>query len=124
MVAATVAAAALGVLFRVRRARTLAGIKRRLHDKVVLVTGATTGLGVELARIACEADAHVVVAARDKKRLGELAIELGATAIAYDASAADVEAAAKTLVMEARAASSERERARARAVGGASERRT
>ena len=48
----------------------------RLDDKVVLITGASSGLGARFARVASAAGAAVVVAARRAKRLAELVDEL------------------------------------------------
>jgi NAD(P)-dependent dehydrogenase (short-subunit alcohol dehydrogenase family) len=48
----------------------------RLDDKVVLITGASSGLGARFARVASAAGAKVVVAARRAERLAELADEL------------------------------------------------
>ena len=48
----------------------------RLDDKVVLITGASSGLGGRFARVASAAGATVVVAARRAERLTELADEL------------------------------------------------
>ncbi|HAI65512.1 MAG TPA: short-chain dehydrogenase [Acidimicrobiaceae bacterium] len=48
----------------------------RLDDKVVLITGASSGLGARFARVASAAGATVVVAARRAERLAELADEL------------------------------------------------
>jgi short-subunit dehydrogenase len=54
-------------------------MKRSLREKVVVVTGASAGIGRECARLFAEAGAHVVVAARRADRLVELqrAIEQG-----------------------------------------------
>ena len=46
----------------------------RLDDKVVLITGASSGLGARFARVASAAGATVVVAARRAERLAELAV--------------------------------------------------
>ena len=48
----------------------------RLDDKVVLITGASSGLGARFARVASAAGATVVVAARRAERLAELVDEL------------------------------------------------
>lgn len=48
----------------------------RLDDKVVLITGASSGLGARFARVASAAGATVVVAARRADRLAELVDEL------------------------------------------------
>ena len=48
----------------------------RLDDKVVLITGASSGLGARFARVASAAGAAVVVAARRAERLAALVDEL------------------------------------------------
>ena len=48
----------------------------RLDDKIVLITGASSGLGARFARVASAAGATVVVAARRAERLAELVDEL------------------------------------------------
>ncbi|HEY7005204.1 MAG TPA: SDR family oxidoreductase, partial [Sphingomicrobium sp.] len=64
--------------------------------KVALVTGASAGLGVEFARQLSKRGHALVLAARRKKRLEELAKELGnARAVAIDLSKAN--AAAKVM---------------------------
>jgi short-subunit dehydrogenase len=63
---------------------------------VALITGASAGLGVEFARLLSKRGHALVVAARRKERLEELAAELGnARAVAIDLSEAD--AAAKLM---------------------------
>jgi NAD(P)-dependent dehydrogenase (short-subunit alcohol dehydrogenase family) len=49
----------------------------RLDDRVVLVTGASSGFGARFARVAASAGARVVLAARRVERLETLAAELG-----------------------------------------------
>jgi NAD(P)-dependent dehydrogenase (short-subunit alcohol dehydrogenase family) len=48
-------------------------------NKVVLVTGATSGIGKATARLACERGASVAVTGRNQQKLAELVAELGAT---------------------------------------------
>ena len=60
----------------------------RLDDKVVLITGASSGLGARFARVASAAGATVVVAARRADRLAALVEELGdAHAVEVDLTA-------------------------------------
>ncbi|HAB56583.1 MAG TPA: short-chain dehydrogenase, partial [Acidimicrobiaceae bacterium] len=60
----------------------------RLDDKVVLITGASSGLGARFARVASAAGATVVVAARRADRLAELVDELDdALAVEVDLTA-------------------------------------
>lgn len=69
--------------------------------KVVLVTGASRGIGAETARAFAGAGAKVVLAARSEADLAALADEIGpdATAVAMDAAVqADVERAVATAV--------------------------
>ena len=59
----------------------------RLDDRVALVTGASSGLGVQFARCLHAAGARVVITARRKDRLDALRAELpGTLAIAADVS--------------------------------------
>ncbi|HEY3495907.1 MAG TPA: SDR family NAD(P)-dependent oxidoreductase [Polyangiaceae bacterium] len=55
---------------------------KRLDDRVVLVTGASAGIGAALAREASERGAAVVLLARRIQRIDALAAELGARALA------------------------------------------
>lgn len=57
-----------------------------IQDKVVLITGGSTGLGAETARILAERGAKVAVAARRKDKLDEVVAQItaaGGTARAY-----------------------------------------
>src|SRR4051812_13477177 len=57
----------------------------RLDGRVAVVTGASSGLGAQFARVLTDAGARVVLVARRKGRLDELASELdGAVALAAD----------------------------------------
>jgi NAD(P)-dependent dehydrogenase (short-subunit alcohol dehydrogenase family) len=48
----------------------------RLDDRVVVLTGASSGLGVGFARAVAAVGAHLVLAARRSDRLGKLVAEL------------------------------------------------
>lgn len=62
----------------------------RLDGRVVVITGASSGLGARFAHVAAAVGARVVVAARRAERLRELADRLpGAIAIACDVASAD-----------------------------------
>jgi len=52
-----------------------------LKDRVALVTGASSGLGVTFAKGLAEAGANVVIAARRKERLDAVALELTALSV-------------------------------------------
>ena len=54
---------------------------RGLRDKVAIVTGASRGIGRELARALAESGARVVLAARDLALLEEVAKGLGSTGV-------------------------------------------
>jgi NAD(P)-dependent dehydrogenase (short-subunit alcohol dehydrogenase family) len=61
-----------------------------LADRIVLITGASSGLGVQMARAAARAGAHVVLAARRRDRLDALARELPhADAVQADVTSGD-----------------------------------
>ena len=49
-----------------------------LHDKVIVITGASSGFGELIARSCARAGASVVLAARSTEKLDRLAVELGA----------------------------------------------
>jgi NAD(P)-dependent dehydrogenase (short-subunit alcohol dehydrogenase family) len=53
-----------------------------LAGRTVLITGASSGIGAQLARSCAKAGANVVVAARRVDRIAELAAELGDNALA------------------------------------------
>jgi NAD(P)-dependent dehydrogenase (short-subunit alcohol dehydrogenase family) len=57
---------------------------QRLDDKVVIVTGATQGLGAAIARRAHALGASLVITGRDERRGAAMAEELGARFVAAD----------------------------------------
>jgi 3-oxoacyl-[acyl-carrier protein] reductase len=61
-----------------------------LRDKVVLVTGASRGIGRAIAGTLADQGALVVLAARDETRLGAAVAELGASGGRVEAVAVDV----------------------------------
>ena len=76
----------------------------RLESKVALVTGASSGMGYQIAKLFAKEGASVVVIARRKERLEELIAQIEADdgkaiAVAGDVtSEADVQNAVKTAV--------------------------
>ncbi|MGI4792979.1 MAG: SDR family NAD(P)-dependent oxidoreductase, partial [Janthinobacterium lividum] len=75
-----------------------------LDQQVIVITGATSGIGLATARMAAKAGARLVLAARSERALGQLVEEIGgqggsAVAVAVDvadeASAAAISARAK-----------------------------
>jgi len=68
--------------------------RRRLAGQRALVTGASSGIGRELARVLAEEGANLVVVARRRERLEELAGELRAAhGVEVDVAAVDLGAA-------------------------------
>jgi gluconate 5-dehydrogenase len=55
-----------------------------LEGRVALVTGASRGLGLAMAKALRDNGAHVVINGRDKTVLAEVAAEIGAEAMAFD----------------------------------------
>ncbi|MFC3193631.1 SDR family oxidoreductase [Marinicella sediminis] len=77
--------------------RSLSG---RVKDKRVMVTGASSGIGLAVAEMLADAGAHLIVVARGEEKLNETAKALkkrGAKVSAYTADLSD-EKSAKTLV--------------------------
>lgn len=75
-------------------------------DQTVLVTGATSGVGRALAKALAARGAHVVVHGRDRRRLGEVAAEVGGAPVAVDLAETD---GAERLAYAAREAVAEAE---------------
>ncbi len=63
---------------------------RDLHDKVVVVTGAASGIGRALARGLCAKRAHLALVDLDELRLAEIATELEASGLRISSHVADV----------------------------------
>lgn len=65
-------------------------MQHKLADKVVIVTGASSGIGREMAKALAAMGAKVVLAARESRKLADVAegIESGAVAIPCDVSSA------------------------------------
>lgn len=63
---------------------------RKLHDQVMVITGATSGIGLTTARLAAERGARLVLAARSRDALDELASELRGKGVQVETVAADV----------------------------------
>lgn len=66
----------------------------RLKDSVVLVTGATAGIGEAIAHKVAEAGGNVVITGRRQPRLDELAAKFNLSADAYLSVAGDIRAQA------------------------------
>src|SRR5215210_7015324 len=60
-----------------------------LRDKVTVVTGASSGIGLETARRLCAEGASVLMVARDPERLKEAAADCGAEYLAVDVTEPD-----------------------------------
>ena len=54
---------------------------KNIENKVVIITGASSGIGAETARVLAENGAKVVLSARREKRLKKLAEEIGENAV-------------------------------------------
>jgi short-subunit dehydrogenase len=63
---------------------------KKLSDQVIVITGATSGIGLTTARMAADAGAKLVLAARNGDALERLAAELGASGAQALAVPADV----------------------------------
>ncbi len=77
---------------------TLAVLRRKVKDKVVVVTGATSGIGKECALRLARADATVILVARTVEKLDETLAEIaaqGGTAKAYSCDVSDMDSCDK-----------------------------
>jgi len=66
-----------------------------LKDKVVIVTGSTTGIGRSIARASVDSGARVLIHGRNRERGESLARELGEAAVLHIADLLDVESPAR-----------------------------
>lgn len=77
-----------------------------LNQQVIVITGATSGIGLATARMAAKAGAHLVLAARSERALGQLVAEIGkdgghAVAVIADVSQENTAAAISAKAKEA-----------------------
>ena len=61
-----------------------------LHEQTIVITGASSGIGLATARLAAERGARVVLMARSTERLGEIAAELRGKGAQVAVSTGDV----------------------------------
>lgn len=54
-----------------------------IKNKVVVITGASSGIGKATTEVLAKAGAHVVIGARRKDRLAEIAAEFGGDQVVY-----------------------------------------
>ena len=84
-----------GLFDKVVGRQSLSALRRAVKDKVVVVTGATSGIGKECALRLAEADAKVVLVARTLEKLDETLADIdkkGGKAFAYSCDVADMDA--------------------------------
>jgi NAD(P)-dependent dehydrogenase (short-subunit alcohol dehydrogenase family) len=72
---------------------------KKLENKVAIITGATSGMGLETAKLFLREGAKVVLTGRDQKKLDALESELNGNYLLIKAEAADI-AASKNLIAE------------------------
>ena len=77
-----------------------------LHQQVIVITGATSGIGLATARMAAKAGARLVLAARSERALNQLVEEIGRSGGSAVAVTVDVaeEASASTISAKAKEA--------------------
>ena len=75
----------------------------RLKDKVVLITGSTTGIGEAIGRRAVAEGAMVLIHGRDEKRGKEVVAELGDRAALHVDDIADPQAPSRMVAAAIRA---------------------
>ena len=71
----------------------------KLADKVIVIIGGTTGLGLSAAKACVDAGARLVVVGRDPDHVGQAGIALGASAEAWAADAAQPQTAPAAIQM-------------------------
>src|SRR3954447_18895257 len=72
------------------RAGTISGMAVKLTNQVVLVVGASSGIGRETAKLFAREGARVMAAARREERLRELQQEMAAEGAKVEFAVADV----------------------------------
>ena len=65
---------------------------KRLQDKFALITGGTSGIGIETARQFLAEGATVAITGRDEKALARAQAELGHSTLAFRCDAGDIRA--------------------------------
>lgn len=70
-----------------------------LTGKIAIITGASSGIGEAAARLLAKEGVNVVLVARRKNRIDELAAEIGNAAIAIPTDIADM-AAVKAMIAQ------------------------
>lgn len=80
-----------------------------LTGKIAIITGASSGIGEAAARLLAKEGVNVVLVARRKNRIDELAAEIGNAAIAIPTDIADM-AAVKAMIAQVKNRRTERDR--------------
>src|SRR5512132_4342070 len=71
----------------------------RLRDKIALITGGNSGIGLATARLFVAEGARVAIIGRNKETLGAAVAELGGRLVAVQADVTDVEETERAVTM-------------------------